>query len=210
MGSGGLAGVRGRWREWGRRLGRRVRSAAAIRTAEQREAAEQERVPGEQFDAVPVILGEPGPVAVAVVDLRVGVRRLPQQAQRELAQVLRLAPEAPRPRAVHEPAWPRPGPSSPPRASGPPGASAARRLQPRAGLTGRAGQPPGWPEACRGAHGPDRVGGRDRHSRDDPHPVVVPADRGDQQPGQRAGQQPGQRMAGPAPAGPRRLARPPR
>ena len=57
--------------------------------------------------------------------------------------------------------------------------------------------PPRQARHGRAAHGPDRVGGRDRHSRDDPHPVMVPADRRDQQPGQRAGQQAGQRMPGP-------------
>ena len=132
---------------------------------EQRQPGQHVRVARDEGQAVPVVLDEPGLVPVPLVVDRVGVPGDPEQAERVVAEVEPVREQPGRPGA--EPGDDGHGQRSE-RPGGSPGAA-----------------PPGLHRV---------VGGHQRAGRD-PHPVVIPADRRDEQPGQRGHQQPGDGVA---------------
>ena len=140
---------------------RAAAAASASSSPKQRQPGQDVGVARDERQAVPVVFGEPGPVAVPVVVDRVGVLGDPDQAQRVVAEVRLVTPNK--------------------LAGQAPNQATRARASRRAGGRGAPGVPP--PELHGVVRGHDR-GGRD------PHPVVVPADRRDQQRGQRGGQQP--------------------
>jgi hypothetical protein len=114
---------------------------------EEHEAGQDIQIPGNKLKPVPVVLGEPAAVTELIIGTRIRIGRRPDKAEREAAQVLRLSPEAARPRAEHG--------------------------------DDRGGQsqvPPPRPAAD-----PGGVAGQERDGRDNPYPVMIPADRRDEQ-----------------------------